>query len=118
MNMPPQSLSGINWAQGSSADRQKLVPLVPASQGRSHLRISPNHVEVNNAFSVWQGAHNQLGPDLGTSPLVWHTRPDFVSMLADKFNNDLGDDCNDSAPDLVNSANKDHKQYSKDSRPC
>lgn len=39
-------------------------------------------------------------------------------MLADKFNNDLGDDCNDSAPDLVNSANNDHKQYSKDSRQC
>ena len=36
-------------------------------------------------------------------------------MLADKFNNDLGDDCNDSAPDLLHSANNDHKQYTKDS---
>ena len=69
-------------------------------------------------FSVWQGAHSQLGTDMGTSPLVWHTRPDFVSMLADKFNNDLGDDCNDSAPDLLHSANNDPKQYSKDSRQC
>ena len=33
--------------------------------------------------------------------MVWHSKPDYVSLLSDRFNNDLGDDCDDQAPDLL-----------------
>ena len=34
------------------------------------------------------------------NPIFWHSKPDYVTLLAEKFGADLGDDCAENAPDL------------------
>ena len=34
------------------------------------------------------------------NPIFWHSKPDYVSLLSEKFSTDLGDDCAENAPDL------------------
>ena len=39
------------------------------------------------------------------NPIFWHSKPDYVTLLAEKFGADLGDDCAENAPDLLKRSN-------------
>ena len=78
---------------------------------------------LNNTFytsqmqSVWQVGAPPIGPDVNQNPIYWHSKPDYVSLLSEKFGTDLGDDCPENAPDLL-AANggKDSHQQTQPSR--
>ena len=48
--------------------------------------------------SLWH-AHAPLASQ-ADNPIFWHSKPDYVSLLSEKFGTDLGDDCAENAPDL------------------
>lgn len=50
--------------------------------------------------SIWQVNAPLPSQDPGHNPLFWHSKPDYVSLLSEKYGTDLGDDCAENAPDL------------------
>ena len=68
--------------------------------------------------SIWQANAPLPNHEMGQNPIFWHSKPDFVSLLSEKYGTDLGDDCAENAPDLQpaqNSPNSGRKEeFSKD----